>query len=319
MTSHHARTRLVLALLIASILSAAGCVPATSGDSTGDGTNGGSTDGDGGGTVQGATDTDETIETAQYTPGEELTLTSGSVGITVPADACDESFTLSLRPLTASDTTADAPGDANLAGGVFGPDGQTFAPPARVTLQLSEETFLTVLPVLTLNEDGTQWVGAAANATVTGGTEASFLVRHFSTYALPDPIPVPTAGDPLGSFVVISNDGNFSSNTISGNTASLTYSEFGDTFSLSVTSQEVGDSGQLETKSLGLNAQSVTSAGNYAIGVCAGGRSIYNDGSFNESCYGVMILSVSGSSVTVTVFAATPDRVIYGTLTGQSL
>lgn len=314
MTSHLATLRLMPALLALLLCCAGGCVPATNGDDT----TGGSTDGSGGDTVQGATDTDDTTQTAQYTPGEELTLTNGSVSIIVPAESCDEAFTLSLRPLAASDITVDAPGDANLAGGVFGPDGQTFNPAARVTVQLSDETPLTTLPLLVLNDAGTQWVGAAANATVTGGTQATFPVRHFSTYALPQ-VPVPTAGDPVSSFVVISNDGSFNSNTISGNTASLTYSEFGDTFGLSVTSQEVGDSGQLETKSLGLNAVSVTSAGNLVVGICAGGRSIYNDGSFNESCYGVMILSVSGSSVTVTVYVATPERVIYGSLTGQSL
>ncbi len=324
MPTHHIPLHLMLAGALALALCLTGCIPATSGDTGSETsgsdvageTSGGDTDGTGDGSGAGSADTSTT---EAYTPGEELEVSSGSVSIIIPAESCDEAFTLSVQAMTGSDVEADAPGEPNLAGGVFGPDDQAFSPPARVTVQLSEETFLTTLPVLTLNDAGTEWVGAGVNATVSDGTEAMFLVSHFSTYAVPDPIPVPTAGDAVGSFVVISNDGNFSSNVISGDTASLTYSEFGDTFGLSVTSQEVGDSGELETSSLGLNAQTVSSAGNYVVGVCAGGRSIYNDGNYNESCYGVMIMSVSGSSVTVTVYVATPKRVIYGTLSGESL
>ena len=81
-------------------------------------------------------------------------------------------------------------------------------------------------------------------------------------------------------------------------------------------SQSVGTGG-IETASLGLTAQTVTTSGNLVIGVFAGGLSIFNGGNFNEPCYGVMAMSESSGTVTVSVFAATPERVIFGRLTGQ--
>lgn len=258
------------------------------------------------------TTTDADTVSGECSPDQDFELESETLSIEVLAGATDESVTITMRNAETADLPETLPGDAGFTGAVFGPEGQVFTTPARVSLQLQNQTIVRALPVLTYDTDKSAWVGTDANGVVAAnGIDAGFSVSHFSMFGLPDPIPLPEAGDPVGSFVVISNDGNFASEVISSNTAALTYSEFGDTFSISVMSGP--------SSALGLTAVTVHETGNYIVGTLAGGLSIYNDGGQNESVFGVMIMSVSDSSVSVVVYAATTERVIYGTLTGTSL
>ena len=329
------RPLLATVLLVAALVG--GCPTNTGGETTAGDLGAATADGlDGATTVSGGTASDAVGDTATagdsadgtssqdagasgtYDPDDGLLLEDGNLKLDIPADATEDEVTITAREAGADDLPVPVPGDAGLAGGVFGPAGQTFDKVAEVSVQLGAATAAPRLPVLTYDTDNGCWIGTGVNATVAAnGLDVTFPIVHFSTIGVPDPIPMPVAGDPIDSFVVISNDGTFSSEEISSSAASLIYSEFGDTFSISMTSQEVGGSG-ISTSSLGLTAQSVTESGNLVIGVCAGGRSIFNGGDFNESAYGVMTLSVNGGTATVVVFVATPERVIFGTLTGQT-
>lgn len=304
------RSRFLAGLLFiaAACLTGAGC-PAD--DGLGSQVSSGQPGGDGG-ESEGAGGGAETGEVSgTFTPGQDLELQSTTMSFEVPAEAADEAVTLTMRGAEVDDLPEALPGNVGFTGAVFGPDGQSFSPPATLTLQLGSQSLAPSLPVLTYDQTAGRWVGTGVNATVADdGLTASFLVPHFSILGLPDPIPIPEPGDDIGSFVVISNNGTFSSNEISSDTASLLYSEFGDTFSLSVT--------EGPSAAMGLTAVHVREVGPYVIGVLAGGLSIYNDGGQNESVFGVMVMSVSGSNVTVCVYAATTQRVISGTLTGQT-
>jgi hypothetical protein len=102
---------------------------------------------------------------------------------------------------------------------------------------------------------------------------------------------------------------------------SFMYSQFGTTFELSATSQDISGSGDggtaLSNKSLGLSAVQVFEEGNYVFASIGGGNSIYNTGLENEQAVGVAAMSVSGSDVFVYFFVATPKRAIAGGLVGQ--
>ncbi|MBU0639617.1 MAG: hypothetical protein KKB50_12185 [Planctomycetes bacterium] len=299
------------------------------GDATGTGTDGDGTDNsgtigdgtDGGDDGQGTGDDQGDDAVSQtYDPTTSMALQTDTLQLGVPAAATTETVTITMRPATAADLPSALPDNADLAGGVFGPSGQTFDESVEVSLQLSAATILPVLPVVTYDEAAGKWVGTGSNATVApNGIDVTFTLDHFSIAGVPTPVPLPEAGGAVGSFIVISNNGSFTSDEISSDNAALTYSEFGDTFSISMTSQSIGDDLSIDTASLGLTAVSVYQLGNYVVGVCSGGRSLFNGGDFNEPAFGVMIMAVSGKSVSVSVFATTLERVIAGTLTGQTL
>ncbi len=255
--------------------------------------------------------------TGAYDPAMELTIEANGIVLTVPAGASATPATMSVLPVREGFAWAPVPGEAGFTGARFGPDGTQFDPPAQVTVELSAVTILPVLPVWTYDEDRNRWIGTGRTAEVSAnGGEATFSLDHFSTAGVPDPAPIPDPGDEIGSFVVVSGNGVFSSDAVSADTASLVFSEFGDQFKIDVLSQETGDDGQVDTKSLGLSAILVTRFDTCVIGVIGGGASLYNDGQFNEPVVGVMIMSLSGSTVNLAVYAATPERVISGTLTG---
>lgn len=252
-----------------------------------------------------------------YDPAAGLQLTSDGLTLTVPPGAIADTPTLSARKAGAGDLPAALPGGVGFAGGVFGPDGQVFQVPAEVALQLPAATIATMLPVVTFDTTLNRWVGTGANAVVAaGGLDVTFELEHFSIGGVPSSVPIPDPGDEIGSFLVVSNNGMFESDAISSNSAAMLFSDFGDTFSISVSSQEVNMQGMVETKALGLSAVLVTRVENYIVGAVGGGASLYNDGMLNEPAVGVMIMSRSGSTVNLSAYVATPERVIAGTLTG---
>ena len=257
--------------------------------------------------------------TGAYDPGEELTIEAEGIVLTVPAGATTTPATMSVLPMNETDVPSPLPGDMGFTGADFGPDAAQFDPPAQVTVMLSAATILPVLPVLTYDQDRERWVGTGDTAEVSDdGTVAMFDLRHFSIAGVPDPAPIPDPGDEIGSFLAVLGNGVFESNVVSVDNASLAFLELGDQFKIDVLSQEIGDDGQVDTKSLGLSAILVTRFDTCVIGVIGGDASLYNDGPFNEPVVGVMIMSLSGSTVNLAVYAATPERVISGTLTGPA-
>jgi hypothetical protein len=251
-----------------------------------------------------------------FTPGTALNVGDATVSVMIPGDAASEEFTLEARLVSGVGLPAMPPGLTVTALELL-PQGLEFAAPVTVRLALSEPAIATVLPVLFYDEERSAWVGNGNVAAVSqDGTEAEFTVDHFSLFGLPDPVPPPAEGDAIGSFVVISNDGMFQSDAISSDTAALLYSEFGDTFNISAMSQTINNQGMIKTKALGLDALSVFTAGNYLVAAIGGETSIFNDGQLNEPVVGVAIMSVSGGNVAVSVYVASPDRVITGTLAG---
>ena len=123
----------------------------------------------------------------------------------------------------------------------LGPASQLFDKGVRVTITLSEPTIATELPALMYDEESGQWVGTGENAVVLeGGTQARFDVDHFSLFGIPDLVLPPEEGDPIETFIVLSNDGVFESTVISSDNTALVYSEVGDTFNISLTSQAIG-------------------------------------------------------------------------------
>ena len=290
------RRRWVLLVLTGLLLG--GCVPPpTDGNGDGNGTGDGSASG-------------------TYDPAVGLTLQTDAVTLEVPPGAIAAATVLSVETATAADLPEPLPGGAGLAGGVFEPDGQALLAAAGVTVELEAATISPALPVVTFDEDRDRWVGTGTTAEVAGGTEATFELDHFSIAGVPDPVPIPDAGGEIGSFLVVSNDGAFTSDAISSDTAAMLFSDFGDSFNISVMSQSVNMQGQIVTKALGLDAILVTRVENYVIGVVGGGASLFNDGQFNEPAVGVMIMALNGSTVNVSVYVATPDRVISGSLSG---
>ncbi len=254
-----------------------------------------------------------------YDPATGLQLEANDLTLTVPPNAASGDTTLSMRPATASDLPLPLPGGVGLAGGVFGPDGQTFQVPAQVSVRLPEATIVSVLPVVTFDVGQNRWVGTGSTGDVAAnGLDVSFELDHFSIAGVPTPVAIPDPGDAIGSFLVVSNNGSFQSDEISSDTASMIYSEFGDTFNISLTSQDLNMEGQIETKALGLSAVLVTRVDNYLVGVVGGGASLFNAGQLNEPAVGVMVMSLNGSTVNLSVYVATPQRVIAGTLSGPA-
>ena len=125
----------------------------------------------------------------------------------------------------------------------------------------------------------------------------------------------PEEGDPIGSFVVLSNDGVFKSDVISSDKTALVYSEVGDTFNISLTSQTISNMGMIETKALGLHAVSVIFVGNYLVAVIGGGLSLLNEGQLNAPVVGVVIMSVTDGKVSASAYLATSQKAFAATLT----
>jgi len=254
----------------------------------------------------------------EYDPVAGLHLEAEGLVLDVSPGSLSSPTTLSIRRAGASDLPSLLPGDLDLAGGVFEPHGQVFDVSAHVSVSLATQTLLPVLPVVYFDPNLARWVGTGDNAQIgSGGMEAGFDLGHFSLAGVPDAVPIPDPGDPIGSFVVLSNNGNFQSETISSATAALLFSDFGDTFNISLSHQEINNQGHIETKALGLDSILVTRLDNYVIGVVGGGASLYNDGQFNEPAIGVMIMSVTQGEVSLSVYAATVERVIQGTMSGH--
>lgn len=255
--------------------------------------------------------------TGAYDPAMELTIEANGIVLTVPAGGSATPATMSVLPVRVGFAWVPVPGEAGFFGARFGPEGTQFDPPARVTVELSAATILPVLPMWTYDEDRNRWIGTGRTAEVSpNGAEATFLLDHFSTTGVPDPAPIPDPGDEIGSFVVVSGNGVFDSDAVSVDNARLVFSESGDDFRIEAVSQETGDDGQVDTKVLVLSAIAVSRIDTCVIGVIGGDDSTYNDGLLNESVVGVMIMSLDGSTVHLSVYAATPERVISGTLTG---
>ncbi len=252
-----------------------------------------------------------------YDPATGLTLQSDSLTLEVPPGATTGSVTISVDAVTEDDLPTPLPGNVGFTGGLFEPSGQTFVVPPAVHLQLRTPSIVPQLPVLTFDEESNRWRGTGRFAEVAeNGTNVTFPIDHFSIFGVPDPVPIPDPGDPIGSFLVVSNNGNLATDAISSDSASLLYSEFGDTFNIAAFHQEVNDQGQIETQAIGLDAILITFIDNYLVAVIGGETSIYNEGQFNEPVLGVVVLSLQGTTVSASIYVATPERVIQGTLTG---
>lgn len=255
-----------------------------------------------------------------YDPVTGLVLETEGLTLDVPPGAIDTPVTLSMTRVSTSVLPLPLPGGLNFVGGDFDPDGQVFNTPATLTATLPGPIVARALPVLTFDTVRNIWVGTG-NVAIVGdnGVDVSCPIDHFSIAGFPEATPIPDPGDPVGSFVVLSNNGNLSTEGgVSSPEAALLYSEFGDTFNISATSQEINDQGMIETKAIGLDAILVFHVDNYVVGVVGGQTSIYNDGQFNEPLVGVMIMSVTGNNVSVSLYVASPDRVIHGSLTGTT-
>ncbi|MBI5095996.1 MAG: hypothetical protein HZB26_26615 [Candidatus Hydrogenedentes bacterium] len=268
-------------------------------------------------TALGVTTTPPGTVTGLYDPGTGLQLATGGISIDIPAGAVAGPVTISMKKFAPADAPVSVPGGVNLVGAVFGPDGQLFSSPASVSLALPGATVARSLPVLTFDTVLNSWVGTGEIAAVNpNGLDVTFPVNHFSIAGVPDAVPIPDPGGPVGSFVVLSNNGNLSTDAISSTEAALIYSAFGTTFSISATSQELNNEGHIETKAIGLSAIQVYSVENYIVGVVGGTTSLFNAGTTNEPAVGVMIMSVTGNAVSLSLYVATPERVIQGTLSG---
>jgi len=296
----------------------------TGGDAT-DG-NGGDSGNDTGGSSGGDGDgTGTMIEpvSGEYDPTASLTLETNGLKLVVPPGA-----TLAPTPVTlllASEVPSPGaiPGAVDLAGGQFGPDGLQFLLPVEVTASLLAPTPATGLPVLTFNEALKRWVGTGDLGTVSpGGNEVSFPLDHFSLAGVPDPFPVPLGGDPIPDLVTIPNTGQFFSTEITSETVSLTYSSsVGGSLEMDVQQNTVNDAGQPQVVFMHLSAVRVTLVNQFVIAEIGGTGSVFDDGDFrsaDEPIVGTVALAISGSTVNVTVFVASPARVIFGTLTGAA-
>ncbi len=253
----------------------------------------------------------------EYDPATGLHLEYAGLALDVSPGALPGKLGLSMRRLQSSDGPP-APGDILLTGVVLEPDGTVFSASPQVSVPLTSPGIYPQLPVLTLDASGT-WVGTGEMARIDPTGMARFSVSHFSPFGIPDTVPPPPPGDAVGSFVVVSNNGVFSSEVISSTMGSLLFSEFGDTFDLTGISQKISMQGKIVTKALGLHTILLTRYENYVIGIVGGGQSIYNAGQFNEPVLGVMIMSVKEGNVSISVYAATVQRVIIGTFTGRAL
>lgn len=299
----------------------------TGGD-TGDGTGGAAdnTGGDTGGSTDGGGDgMGSAVDpvSGEYDPTASLTLETTGLTLVVPSGATLTSTTVTILPASEVPSPGAIPGAVDLAGGQFGPDGLQFLLPVDVTVSLLAPTAATALPVLTFNETLKRWVGTGDLGTVTPtGDEVSFPLSHFSLAGVPDPFPVPLGGDAITDLVTIPNTGQFFSTEISTDTASLTYSSsVGGSLEIDVQQNTVNDAGQPQVVFMHLSAVRVTLVNQFVIAEIGGTGSVFDDGDFrsaDEPVVGTVAMAISGSIVNVTVFVASPARVIFGTLTGEA-
>ncbi len=339
---HYGRERLIVlcTVVLSSCLFRCAVQPAANGggpsadgggnvDGNSDGTvedqEGNANDNTGGNDAGGGTDTggmddgagQDATASGTYEPEAGLHLEGTNITLEIPAGALPATTEITLTPVTNLMLPAVIPGATGLAGAEFGPEGLVFATPVDVTARLSQPTIATQLPVITFDSTNQRWVGTGATGTVSdNGLDVAFQLEHFSTGGIPDGTPIPDPGDPIESILALSNNGSFQSDEISSESASMLYSDFGSTFSISLFSQKVNMQGQIVTKSLGLSSILVTRVDNYIVGVVGGENSLFNGGSFNEPAIGAMIMSLVGGQVSMSVYVATPDRVIHGTLIG---
>lgn len=243
-------------------------------------------------------------------------LEGGALRLNVPPGALDTALTITMRSATTADLPVPLPAGVGFAGAVFSPSGLSFAASATVSVQLPTPTITPALPVVTYDEGLSAWVGTGATAAVAAnGVDAEFPVSHFSIAGVPDAVPIPDPGDPIEPFVVLSNNGVLQTDAINSDSAALLWSEFGDSFSISATSQNINDEGQLETKAIGFTSITVFRIENYIAGVVGGPASLFDPGGLPEPAVGVMIMSVKDGNVALSLYAATEKRVIQGTLT----
>ena len=256
--------------------------------------------------------------TGTHDPVNGLQLFTDGISLSIPGGALDSPTEISLKRAAPEDLPAPLPGGAGLAGGVFGPSGLAFAADAAVQVVLGAPTLLPALPVLTFDSTRNEWIGTGTMADVEeDGVTASFALSHFSIAGIPDPVPIPDPGDSPGSFIVLSNNGTLETDAISSTEAALLYSAFGTNFSISAISQTVTMGGEIDTKAIGLSSILVLQVDNYIVGIVGGPNSLYDAGGLPEPVLGVMIMSMQGQDVSLSLHAATLERIIQGTLTGR--
>lgn len=341
---------LLCSAIVGGLVSVAGCVPAGSsgvptganGDAGGsqdtDGT--GSGDADGGDVPSGDGSGVDGSDGAAGDSGAPPEMEEGTVsGVFDPAVGLVLSlggFTASFAPSSiVAETMIVAtvsppaqlpgalPGGATVSGASFEPSGLQLAESASLTLPLEVPTIATVLPVLTFDSAQKMWVSAGGVAGVApGGTVATVEIDLLGVVGVPDGVPAPPAGETIGSLLTIANQGTFTSNVLSVQDASLFYSSAaGGSLSVNVMSSTSDAQGQISVQTLSLSAIAISESGHTLVAEVGGSDSFYNTGDFrspDEPAVGVMMLSFDGSTATLTVYVATPQRVISGTLSGPA-
>lgn len=295
-------------------------------EGNGDGTDNGANNGDTGGSGDaGGDDVGTTVEpvSAAYDPASALTLEAVGLKLVIPAGATLAPATITLLPASAAASPGAIPGAVDLAGGQFEPGGLQFLLPVEVTAALHSPTVATALPVITFDEATKRWVGTGDVGTVSPtGDEVIFPLDHFSLVGVPDPLPLPVGGDSVPDLVTIPNLGIFSSAEISSDTASLTYSSaVGGSLSIDVRADTVNDAGQPQVLFMRLSAVRVALVNQFVVAEIGGAGSVFDVGDFrsiDEPLVGTAVLSISGSTVNVTVFVASSNRVIFGIMSGEA-
>ncbi len=256
-----------------------------------------------------------------FDPLTGLDLTLGGFRASFPSSPDSGETTIVANVSPPASVPGGLPGGVAFAGASFAPTGLTLTPSATVTVPLASSTIASVLPVLTFDSARKTWVATGAVATVdSGGASASFEIDVLEVVGVPDGVPAPPPGEPIGSLLTVTNQGQFTSNVISAQDASLLYSAaVGGSLSVNVMAQVTDAQGQIAVQTLSLAAMSITGSGNTIVAEVGGSDSFYNTGEFrspNEPAVGVMMLSFDGTTATLTVYVATPERVIAGTFTG---
>lgn len=319
----------LLVLVMALPLSVGGCgVPSGPNPGGGDnGGNGGSGNGDGNGGSDGGGNGGSGGEvepvSGDYNPASSLLLTADGLQLLIPAGATLTPTTVTILPASEVASPGAIPGAVDLAGGQFGPNGLQFLKPVEVTTALLAPTAATALPVITFNDSSKRWVGTGGLGTVAPeGDEVTFPLAHFSIAGVPDPLPFPVRGGAVPGLVTIPNNGTFLSTEISSQTASLTYSaSVGGSLEIDIVSETVNDAGQPQIIFMHLSGVRLTVVDDYVVAEIGGAGSVFDTGDFrapDEPLVGTVVLSISGSTVNATVFVASTQRVIFGTLAGTA-
>lgn len=286
----------------------------------------GATDGDG--TDSATTDPDDTpggsadgTVSGVFDPMDGLELMLGGFSASFPSSAIGSETTITANVSPPTSVPGGLPGGVAFSGATLAPVALELASPATVTVPLATSTIASVLPVLTFDSASKLWVGVGGVATVSaGGATASFEIDALGLVGVPDGLATPPSGEPIGSLLTVTNQGQFTSNVISAPDASLFYSSaVGGSLSVNIMAQTEDAQGQIAFQTLSLSALSITGSGNTIVAEVGGSDSFYNTGDFrspDEPAVGVMMLSFDGTTATLTVYVGTPERVIAGTLTG---